>query len=525
MKIGWLIPCNLCITNLFLAMRKTLVPILLILAMLACNFPTTQLALPTPSAPAIASPENTPLGAAVPAPTLPPTRDPSAPIVSPTPDNAHDLPTLRGDFIEYEVQPYDFLSSVAERFGVTLDELIEANNLLDPNSLEVGQILRIPPQSAASLGPDFKIIPDSELVNGPTAIFFNIDDFIEARPGYLAQHREDVDQRSLTGAQIVQRVASEYSVNAKLLLAVLEFQSGWLSDANPRTSTLNYPMGNTDAWRSGLYLQLSWAADNLNQGYYDWLSGATSGWKLTDATFIPAAPTINPGTAGVQYFFSLLYAEGQWRRAVSDEGLFATYSQLFGYPFDLALDRLVPLEAAQPILQLPFENGVPWVYSGGPHGGWGNGSAWAALDFAPRGEMLGCNQSTDWVVAATDGLIVRADNGAVVQDLDGDGYEQTGWTVLYMHIAAEGRVQAGQMVIAGERIGHPSCEGGFATAAHLHIARRYNGQWIHASGTLPFVLDGWVSTSDGVLYDGILQRDGISVEACECRDPAHMLQR
>jgi murein DD-endopeptidase MepM/ murein hydrolase activator NlpD len=223
--------------------------------------------------------------------------------------------------------------------------------------------------------------------------------------------------------------------------------------------------------------------------------------------------------------FSLLYPENEWRHAVSDGGIFEIYTRLFGYPFDVAVDPLLPPGLAQPTIQLPFESGVPWVYSGGPHGGWGNGSAWAALDFAPRGEMLGCNQSTDWVVAAVDGLIARADNGAVVQDLDGDGYEQTGWTILYMHIAPEGRVQAGETVRAGERIGHPSCEGGVANATHLHLARRYNGEWIPASGALPFVLDGWVSISDGVLYDGSLQRAGISVEACECRDPDHMLQR
>jgi len=504
-------------------MPRASAPILLILATLACNFPTTQVVVAT--IPVITSPEATPLGANLPAPTLPPTRDPNLPIVSPTPDNAHNLPTLRGDFIEYQVQPYDFLSSIAERFGVTLEELIAANDLADPNQLEVGQILRIPPQSAASLGPDFKIIPDSELINGPTAIFFDVASFIESQTGYLKEYRAEVDQRSLSGAQIVQRVASEYSVNPKLLLAVLEFQSNWVNDPNPRTSTLDYPLGNTDAWRRGLYLQLSWAADNLNQGYYDWLSGATAGWKLTDTTFIPAAPTINAGTAAVQYFFSLLYPQAEWQQAVSDGGIFSVYNRLFGYPFDLTLDPLLPTDLSQPTMQLPFENGVPWVYSGGPHGGWGNGSAWAALDFAPRGEMLGCNQSQDWIVAVTDGLIVRADNGAVVQDLDGDGYEQTGWTVLYMHVATDGRVETGQMVQTGDRIGHPSCEGGYATATHLHLARRYNGQWIHASGALPFVLDGWVSTSSGVLYDGVLQRDGISVEACECRDPANMLQR
>ncbi len=505
-------------------MRKSLAPFVLIFAILACNFPTTTVGGATP-APVISSPENTPLGAAIPAPTLPPTRDPNLPVVSPTPDSAHSLPTLRGDYIEYQVQPYDFLSSIALKFGVTLEELIAANSLVDPNQLEVGQVLLIPPLSPAAVGPDFKIIPDSELVNSPVALFFDVAAFIDAQPGYLKQHREEVDQSFLNGAQIVQRVASEYSVNPKLLLVVLEYQSGWLSDPNPRSSTLEFAMGVTDSWRSGLYRQLSWAADNLNKGYYDWKNGATSGWKLTDASFVPAAPTINPGTAGMQYLFSLLYPQDQWRHAVSEGGVFAIYNRLFGYPFDFAFDPLLPGDLAQPSMQLPFENGVPWVFSGGPHGGWGTGSAWAALDFAPRGDMLGCNQSTDWVVAAADGLIARADNGAVVQDLDGDGYEQTGWTILYMHIAAEERVQAGHTVRAGERIGHPSCEGGVANATHLHLARRYNGEWIPASGGLPFVLDGWVSTSNGIIYDGVMQRDGLSVEACECRDPSNMLQR
>ncbi len=47
---------------------------------------------------------------------------------------------------------------------------------------------------------------------------------------------------------------------------------------------------------------------------------------------------------------------------------------------------------------------------------------------------LGCVQSDLWVVAVADGLIIRADQGRVIQDLDGDGNEGTGWIVLYMHI-------------------------------------------------------------------------------------------
>jgi hypothetical protein len=51
----------------------------------------------------------------------------------------------------------------------------------------------------------------------------------------------------------------------------------------------------------------------------------------------------------------------------------------------------------------------------------------------------GCHESYAWVVASVPGLVVRSDNGVVVIDMDGDGYEQTGWTLLYLHIATNGQ--------------------------------------------------------------------------------------
>ncbi len=507
-------------------MRKIVAPfLLLLLSALACNFPTTTIGpAQGNSVPTAALALATPQGAAVPAPTLPPTRDPNTPILTPTPDTPHVQAALRNEATQYTVQPGDSLNAIAERLGVTLQQLLAANNIPNPNALNVGQLITVPPQQVSSLGPDFKIIPDSELVNGPYAIAFNIYDFINSQPGYLKQHQEQVDQQFLSGARIVERVATEYSVNPKLLLALLEHHSGWLSNSNPASITLTYPMGKEDNWRTGLYLQLSWAADNLNKGYYDWRSGQAVAWHTSDGIAVPPNPTINAGTAGVQRLLALMHTESQWRVVASEQGFFQTYLKLFGYPFDYTIDPLVPAALSQPSLQLPFEPGVPWVFSGGPHGGWGNGSAWASLDFAPR-EDVGCNPSNDWVVAAADGLIVRSEDGAVIQDLDGDGYEQTGWTLLYMHVASTQRVQAGTYVRAGERIGRPSCEGGVATATHLHIARRYNGEWIPAAGNLPFILDGWVSMSNGLLYDGYLLRNGVQVDACECRFPANMVQR
>jgi LysM repeat protein len=45
----------------------------------------------------------------------------------------------------YEVQPGDGLGKIADKFGVTIDELMAANGITDPDHIEVGQKLNIPP--------------------------------------------------------------------------------------------------------------------------------------------------------------------------------------------------------------------------------------------------------------------------------------------------------------------------------------------------------------------------------------------
>ena len=69
------------------------------------------------------------------------------------------------------------------------------------------------------------------------------------------------------------------------------------------------------------------------------------------------------------------------------------------------------------------------------------------------------------------------------------------------------------MVEAGNIIGYPSCLGGFTTATHLHIARRYNGEWLPADCNRcprgvtapPFVMSGWkVIGLESQLYQGFM---------------------
>jgi hypothetical protein len=75
------------------------------------------------------------------------------------------------------------------------------------------------------------------------------------------------------------------------------------------------------------------------------------------------------------------------------------------------------------------------------------------------------------------------------------------------------------VVKKGDPLGYPSCEGGRATGTHIHIARKYNGEWILADGALPFNLDGWIAGEGSQAYQGTLTKFGRIVEACTCSDP------
>jgi murein DD-endopeptidase MepM/ murein hydrolase activator NlpD len=128
----------------------------------------------------------------------------------------------------------------------------------------------------------------------------------------------------------------------------------------------------------------------------------------------------------------------------------------------------------------------------------------------------GCQNTDLWATAVADGVVARSGTGEIVLDLDGDGDERTGWAIFYLHLATDGRASLGVYLKAGDPVGHPSCEGGEATGTHVHIARKYNGEWIPAEGTLAFNLEGWVAHNGNYPYLGTLTRLTHTVTACVC---------
>lgn len=431
----------------------------------------------------------------------------------PTPDPTRSVDEQAGRKT-YAIQGGDTMVSIAQAHRVQVEHLMSANNIQESDLLSIGDVLVIP-DTFLSMGTSNKLIPDSELVYGPSAASFEVDESVRRLGGHLANFSEtDTLGIARSGAEIVGFVARSYSVNPRILLAILEHQSGWVSSPTIKDSTETYPLGYYDRSREGLLKQLSWAADMLNAGFYSWRDESLSVLEFSDGTSLAIAPGLNAGTVAVQYLFSHLYGSDLWSETVTLGGLDQTFASLFGAPFGYSYEPLVPEGLVSPELQWPWNGYERWYYTGGPHGGWDSGSAWAALDFAPPTEQTGCDISTSWVLAAAVGPVVRAEEGMVVQDLYGDGIEQTGWTIHYMHIDTSDRVQVGQHLIPGDRVGHPSCEGGYSTATHLHFARRYNGMWIPVDDpVLPLVINGWKFISSGREYDGWLEKGDIRIEA------------
>ncbi|MBI4732808.1 MAG: M23 family metallopeptidase [Chloroflexi bacterium] len=411
----------------------------------------------------------------------------------------------------YEAQSGDSLEVVAIHFGVQPEEITSSIPLPEIGFIPPGTTLIIPNRlPGIPATPAVKLLPDSEVVYAPTAADFDIAAYVDDAGGFLSTFREYLAVPGwTTGAGSIERLAFESSINPRFLLAYLQYKSGWvMGDPLPGVDEA-YPLGYDDLRYRGLYQQLRLLVQELDAGYYGWRAGTLTELTFSDGSILRLAPDLNAGTVALQYLFSRHLNHDEWLQAIDPEtGFVALHAEMFGDPWARAalVEPLFPPGILQPEFSLPFEVGYLWSLTGGPHPAWEQESALAALDFAPAMAEPGCGETNAWVIAVAPGQIVRSGGGYVLLDLDGDGFEQTGWVVLYMHIATKGRVPAGTWVDAGDHIGHPSCEGGLATGTHVHFARKYNGEWVGAGGALPFILSGWTAHQGDAPYYGTLTK-------------------
>jgi LasA protease len=423
----------------------------------------------------------------------------------PSPGDTSPEQNSQGSF-EYHTQSGDTLQTIAARFQVRPADIQVPRPITEDQLLDPGLHLVIPGPGLSS--PSIvRILPDREIVYSQR---FDTIEYVSQAGGYLSTYQEYMRSTGYTSAaEILERAARENSINPRLLLALLEYQCSCVTgplreDVNP-----DFLIGLDDPSRKGLYRQLGWVINQLSLGYYGWRRGLLADLKFAEGLPSRLAPDLNGGSASLAYLFSRLFDREAWEKAMSLEGGFASlYREMFSDPTDEALNSepLFPPGLTQPDMILPFQPDVEWGFTSGPHNAWETEAALAALDFAPASDQYGCHRSDAWVVAVADGWVVRSEHGAVVLDLDGDGFEGSGWAILYMHLESRGRAATGSYLQRGDPIGHPSCEGGPADGTHVHIARKYNGEWIAANGPLPFEMSGWVAHAGYRPFEGSLTR-------------------
>lgn len=486
------------------------------------------LSTPTPQTPTATLPASEP-STAIPSPTSAIAQGGGNPIPQATTDTQQNtepgtpMPTApqydatTAPPILYYTQGGDTLEAICARFEVSPEEISSPDLLQIPtNTLLNPDILLIIPQRLTETTQNDRLLPDSEIIFSASAIGFDSNEFVQQADGYLAEYQEWRTDGWYNGGEVIARVAYENSVNPRLLLAIIQYQSDWLYGYPTNLAEVGYPIGWKEFEYKDLYKQLTWAIQQVSIGYYGWRAGRITTLTYPDGSSIRLAPDLNAGTVAIMYLFSKLYEPREWGGVLfGPESFTNLYTTMFGDPWSRAqnVEPLFPTDLKQPELILPFEMGKTWSMTSGPHAVWGPDGVMGALDFAPPSIENNCQASVEWATAAASGIVTRSYNGVVVIDLDGDGYEQTGWSLFYLHIYHEGRVPVGTWVNVGDPIGHPSCEGGRSTGTHIHIARKYNGEWIPADGPLPFVMDGWVTHEGEAPYLGSMTKGDLIVTA------------
>jgi LysM repeat protein len=421
-----------------------------------------------------------------------------------------------GTVFDYLAQQGDTLPAVAAHFNTTVEAIQLANPDLPDvvTTLPAGYLIRVPAYYVPLTSPPFQILPDSQAINGPGAIDFDLKAEVESRPGFLKGLSDFAQRKQRPAWEVIDVVARNYSIHPQVLLALLEYQTHALTQPEPTGQQAAYPLGWVDYRHRGLYRQLIWAAENFNNAYYGWRSGAID-LELTDGHLTRPDPWQNAGTVGLHGVMAALYGQSEFDFATGPEGVAQTLTELWGDPF--AEERVViPPSLQQPELGLPFAPNRIWDFTGGPHPAWGDSQPWSALDFAPPSAIAGCAESPEYFTAPADGIVTTSDYAMVILDLDGDGDQRTGWVLFFYHVGLENQAAAGTVVKLGDPLGHPSCEGGRATGTHVHVARRYNGEWMPAGGIIPFEMAGWTAAYGAAAYQGTMTRGSKVVPACEC---------
>ncbi|HEX6292673.1 MAG TPA: peptidoglycan DD-metalloendopeptidase family protein [Herpetosiphonaceae bacterium] len=310
-----------------------------------------------------------------------------------------------------------------------------------------------------------------------------IQAFLETQPGPLKHYRATVGNREHSFADLLSSQTTLYSINPKVVLALIEQQSGILSTGAPSEDQQRFMLGfrGEEERRAGWVAQLRWAIRELHRAQRDF--PGVPDLVYADQTHSPMPPGLSIADYAVmRVLAATTTADGLPAKLDQGSGSFvATYARLFGDPRDPVAGWPEP---AQPFLSPPmealhettsfFDHDAPFLTQDGS----------IVTYRGDRDEQLSYDGHDGWdygmlppepVLSAADGTVVFAGNSD-----DGCGIahvviieHHNGYRTLYWHLA-RATVEPGP-IKRGEHIGIAGSSG-CATGPHLHFQVQYLGR-------------------------------------------------
>ena len=209
----------------------------------------------------------------------------------------------------YQAQSGDTLAALALRFRIDVATLLLANPTLPlTQTIAPGEWLNVDTAMVPAGAYDTRLLPDAEVVYSPSGANFDVRGYVLSQPGYLASYTEvlTTTRPPEPGWKLVADYSRRYALNPRLLLALLELQSGALSNPNAEPYVREHALGvDAPSLAPGLSHQLGWAGNQLNYGFYSWLAGAEVKFSLADGARREGDGRLNAGSFAVARLLGL----------------------------------------------------------------------------------------------------------------------------------------------------------------------------------------------------------------------------
>lgn len=321
------------------------------------------------------------------------------------------------------------------------------------------------------------------------ALIYGYDEMFEFDiPAWLARRAPHL----LPYSESISHWAGYSGISPKVLIALMEQQSGIVSTRGIRRNGLDRPFGALSK-KVGFNAQTMDIAQALRQSLY----------APEHASRQAAIGPVVLSKANPLQVLRVSAGEGLVSAAINgDVGFQQAYASLFNEPrrtkpinqqTSATVAGDVSTRATSFYLQFPFQINQTWTI-GGAHTSSGSGTfPMNAIDMWKSGGW-GSNQSANKVVASALGTF-KKHSSCLAEITHADG-----WSTQYYHLMNI-TFATGATVNRNAQIGNPAntlaqatCSGGFASGPHVHWALKKNGSDYHLTGVS---LGGYVITANG----------------------------